>query len=117
MPSFTAHPLLPLLLTLLSSSNNNVIAYSFNFKTTPSQCGPLTIAITGSGGQAPYRLSIVPWGGSPVNGGQTELRKILDFQFNDSSQISFPLPYPKNSQFVAIVSRPLSSHSRHFHPH
>jgi hypothetical protein len=89
-----------LLLAILSPRAD---AYSFNFDNTPSQCGTVDISITGTGGTPPYRLGIVPWGGSPLQGGKLEVRKILDLQFQDST-FSFTLPYPEDSQFIAIVS-------------
>jgi hypothetical protein len=88
---------------LLAVFSPRVDAYSFNFDNTPSQCGTVDISITGTGGTPPYRLGIVPWGGSPLQGGKLEVRKILDLQFQDST-FSFTLPYPKDSQFIAIVS-------------
>lgn len=77
------------------------LSYSFTIDNTPSQCGPLNISIVGSDGTAPYRLTIIPQGGSPLG---IEVRKIMDVQFNDSSSLSFTLPYPQFSQFVAVVS-------------
>ena len=91
------------ILVSLASLSQSSEAYSFKFENTPSQCGVVNISITGSGGSPPYRLGIVPWGGSPLKSG-LEIRKILDFQFNDSRSVSFTLPYPQYSQFVAIVS-------------
>jgi hypothetical protein len=79
-------------------------AYSWKFEGFPSECGTVKATIVGDGGSPPYRMGIVPFGGSPLSGGR-EIRKILDLTFNDSTSISFTLPYPANSQFVAVVSR------------
>lgn len=77
-------------------------AYSFNFASTPSQCQTLNISITGSG-QPPYTVLIVPFGPSTLSN-DTEVRKILQQNFTgDATSQTFQLPYPENSQFVAVV--------------
>jgi len=91
------------LLCLLATLVLRAKAYGFSIDNSPTQCGTLNISITGSGGTPPYRLGIIPWGTSPLSGG-LEVRHILDVPFNDSSHVSFNLPYPQNSQFVAVVS-------------
>jgi hypothetical protein len=81
-----------------------VTGFSFNINNTPQQCQNLSVSITGSGGQAPYSLLIVPFGASPLPN-NTEVRKILSLPFDDTStSISFKLTYPENSQFVVVVS-------------
>lgn len=90
--------LLPLYLALLPVFAS---AYSFNFTSTPQQCSNLSLALVGSG-QAPYNVLIIPFGSSPLEN-NTEVRKIFEVTFSGSST-SFQLPYPANSQFVAVVS-------------
>ncbi|KAF9269576.1 hypothetical protein L218DRAFT_1072400 [Marasmius fiardii PR-910] len=75
--------------------------YTWQFKQTPTQCGQLTISI-GSGGKPPYTVLILPSGPTPFSNG-TEVRRILE-QKSDSSDITFQLKYPSNTQFVAVVS-------------
>lgn len=78
-------------------------AYTFNFTDTPTQCGNLSISIDGSG-QPPYSVVIIPFGASPLPN-NTEVRKIFQQQFDGSStSVTFPLNWPWNSQFVAVVS-------------
>jgi hypothetical protein len=93
-------------LYLLAACSLRANGYGFSIDSSPTQCGELSISITGSGGKPPYRRGIFPWGRSPLENGQLEVRKILDVPFNDSSHVSFTLPYPKDSQFVAVVSPP-----------
>lgn len=78
-------------------------AYSFNFESTPVQCGNLSISITGSG-SPPYSVLVIPVGPSPLEN-NTEVRKIAQHNFTGSdTSISFQLKYPEDSQFVAVVS-------------
>ncbi|CDO70500.1 hypothetical protein BN946_scf184569.g43 [Trametes cinnabarina] len=79
-------------------------AYSFNFKTTPRQCQNLTIDITGSG-TPPYSVLIIPFGPTPLPN-SIEARRVTDVPFTNSSstEVSFQLKFPENSQFVAVVS-------------
>lgn len=92
-------PILALSSTLLPL----VKAYSFNIQSTPRQCQNLTVTITGDGGQAPYRLLIIPFGPSPLPN-NTEVRRIQDIAFGSGqTTLSFQLRYPENSQFVAVV--------------
>lgn len=78
-------------------------AYSFDFESTPVQCGNLSISITGSG-TPPYSVLVIPFGPSPLTN-NTEVRKIAQHNFTGSStSISFELSYPEDSQFVAVVS-------------
>lgn len=79
-------------------------AYSWNFKANPQQCSNLTISISGSDGQPPYRVLIIPFGPTPLPN-NVEARTILDVPFEgNSNTISFQLKYPANSQLVAVVS-------------
>ncbi|KAF5369099.1 hypothetical protein D9758_003079 [Tetrapyrgos nigripes] len=75
-------------------------AYSWQWQSVPNQCGNIDIQV--SGGSPPYRVLIIPSGSSPLPN-NIEVRKIID-QPSDSSSISFKLPYPADSQFVAVVS-------------
>ncbi|KAJ6595774.1 hypothetical protein DFH09DRAFT_1024628 [Mycena vulgaris] len=77
-------------------------AYTWSFTSQPTQCG--NVAISVSGGSPPYQVLIVPFGGSPLPN-NIEARKIQDQPFSGtSSNVSFKLNYPANSQFVAVVS-------------
>ncbi|KAK0192881.1 hypothetical protein F5146DRAFT_1041852 [Armillaria mellea] len=80
-------------------------AYSWRFTSTPTQCQNLTVSISGSDGQGPYRILIVPFGSTPF-ANNTEVRRILDQKFSSDSatEVTFQLSYPENSQFVAVVS-------------
>lgn len=89
--------LLVLALPALSS------AYTWNFKSTPQECSDLTVEVSGSGGTPPYRILIVPYGGTPFSNG-SEVRKIFETPFdNDATSVTFKLNYPENSQFIAVV--------------
>ena len=80
-----------------------VRAYTWSFLDAPTQCGALSINISGSGGIPPFRVLIVPFGPSPLN--NVEVRNLIDMEFPDNaSQVQFQLPYPENSQLVAVVS-------------
>ncbi|KAL0067450.1 hypothetical protein AAF712_005437 [Marasmius tenuissimus] len=82
---------------------SNSLGYTWNFKSTPTQCGQLTIAISGQG-SPPYSVLILPSGQTSFQNG-TEVRKIIEANSTaDSSEITFQLKYPANSQFVAVVS-------------
>ncbi|KAF8166705.1 hypothetical protein BJ912DRAFT_1025856 [Pholiota molesta] len=90
-------------------------AYTWNFANTPTQCGTLTVTIAdsnskgkgkgdSSSGTPPYRILILPFGSSPLPN-TIEARRIMDIPFpGNATQVSFTLPYPENSQFVAVVS-------------
>ena len=91
-------------LLYLLASLTLVDAYSFKFNKFPTQCGEVDISIVrgdGNDGSPPYRVSLIPFGGSPLD---HEARVIMDLQFNNSDNIKFNLPYPQDSQFVAVVS-------------
>ena len=89
-----------LLLAFPSSS----LGYTWNFKSTPTQCGQLTIAINGQG-KPPYSVLLLPSGPTPFPNG-VEIRTIVEEKSSgDSSEITFQLKYPAESQFVAVVSR------------
>ncbi|KDR84276.1 hypothetical protein GALMADRAFT_705230 [Galerina marginata CBS 339.88] len=78
-------------------------AYTWAFQNTPKQCSNLTVSISGSDGAPPYRVLILPFGPSPL-AGVIEARKIMDMAFDPkSTSLSFPLNYPANSQFVAVL--------------
>ncbi|KAI3618056.1 hypothetical protein WG66_005743 [Moniliophthora roreri] len=81
------------------------LAYSWNFKQNPKQCGDLTIEITGNDGKPPYRVLIIPSGPTPLPN-SVEARRILEQQFpsDSATSVTFQLKYPANSQFVAVVS-------------
>ncbi|KAJ7100255.1 hypothetical protein B0H15DRAFT_819489 [Mycena belliarum] len=86
--------LLALVFPLLSS------AYTWKFSSQPTQCGNVSISV--QGGSPPYSVLVVPNGISPLPK-NIEVRKIQD-ETSQSSDISFKLNYPANSQFVAVVS-------------
>ena len=107
MPSSRLSPLplgrvLPAVV-LVAELASFVAAYSFNIVSTPRQCESLTVQITGSGGQAPYSLLIIPFGPSPLPNA-IEARRITNVPFNTSTSVDFQLRFPENSQFVAVVS-------------
>ncbi|KAF7318976.1 hypothetical protein HMN09_00233600 [Mycena chlorophos] len=76
-------------------------SYSWSFAKQPSQCGNVTINI--SGGSPPYSVLIVPYGISPLPN-NIEARKIQSIENQSSSSITFKLNFPANSQLVAVVS-------------
>ncbi|ETW77988.1 hypothetical protein HETIRDRAFT_479158 [Heterobasidion irregulare TC 32-1] len=94
--------LLPALLSL-SLHPAFARAYSWAFDNSPTQCEDLSLSISGSGGQAPYTLLIVPTGPSPL-ANNIEARTIQSIPFNSSTSLKFKLAYPANSSFVAVVS-------------
>ncbi|KAJ7033738.1 hypothetical protein C8F04DRAFT_1104015 [Mycena alexandri] len=75
-------------------------AYTWSFKAQPTQCGNVSISV--SGGSPPYEVLVVPYGSSPLPN-NIEARKIQAVQ-SASADISFKLNFPANSQFVAVVS-------------
>lgn len=100
-PSFRFAPLV--LLQLISLPTYSV-AYTWVFNATPQQCSNVSITITGNGGKPPYHVLIIPFGPTPLPN-NTEVRKIIDHAFEgNSNTASFPINYPANSQFVAVVS-------------
>ncbi|KAG6830374.1 hypothetical protein H0H92_001011 [Tricholoma furcatifolium] len=79
-------------------------AYTWSFDAPPQQCSNLTISVSGSDGKPPYRVLIVPFGPTPLQN-NVEVRTIIDQPFPDgATSVSFPLNYPADSQFVAVVS-------------
>ncbi|KAJ7512685.1 hypothetical protein B0H11DRAFT_2151564 [Mycena galericulata] len=79
-----------------------VSAYTWSFTSAPTQCGNVSISV--SGGTPPYQVLIIPYGISPLPN-NIEARKIQDEPFPGlSSSISFKLNYPQFSQFVAVLS-------------
>ena len=77
-------------------------AYTFKFTTVPTQCQDLSLAIDGQG-SPPYEVLIIPVGPSTA-ANNVEVRTVIDQTFpNDGTTITFPLRFPANSQFVAVV--------------
>ncbi|KAF8531129.1 hypothetical protein JB92DRAFT_2853649 [Gautieria morchelliformis] len=77
-----------------------IAAYSFELTAAPTQCGPLSLRITNGSGKPPYTALVVPFGPSP---GAVEQRTVFQHEFT-SENVSFSLPYPASSSFVAMVS-------------
>jgi hypothetical protein len=94
---------IPCSLTLLFLSPLLANAYTWQFTSQPRQCQDLSLSISGSGGQPPYSLTIIPTGASPLPN-NTEVRTILNIPFSGSSTtLSFKFNYPESSSFVAVV--------------
>ena len=90
-------------------------AYTFKFTSVPTQCQELSLAIEGQG-SPPYRVLIIPVGPSTAPN-NVEVRRVIDQTFpNDGTTVSFPLRFPANSQFVAVV-RLFAPISFSFHPY
>lgn len=90
-------------LLALALSPSFSIAYSWHFSTPPTQCSNLSIAVTGSDGIPPYRVLIVPFGPSALSS-NIEVRSVIDQPFDGSSTtVEFPINYPGNSHFIAVV--------------
>lgn len=78
-------------------------AYTFKFTSVPTQCKDLSLAIEGQG-SPPYEVLIIPVGPSTAPN-NVEVRRVVDQTFPDNgTTVSFPLRFPTNSQFVAVVS-------------
>ncbi|GLB42253.1 hypothetical protein LshimejAT787_1102680 [Lyophyllum shimeji] len=93
----------PAIVTLLALPSLTA-AYTWKFESVPQQCSNLTISISGTDGKPPYRVLILPFGPTPLTN-NIEARRIIDKQFpGDSTTLSFKLPYPANSQLVAVVT-------------
>jgi hypothetical protein len=83
--------------------------FSFTINNIPQQCSYLNISITGSG-QPPYTAYVLPYGPSPLPN-NTEPREVLTQPFiGNATSLTFQLTYPEYSQFVIVVSNPVSSH-------
>ncbi|KAM6490685.1 hypothetical protein JOM56_014028, partial [Amanita muscaria] len=79
-------------------------AFSWHLTTTPTQCSNLSISIVGSDGQPPYRVLVIPTGPTPL-ANNIDVRPIIDQAFDgNSTSASFPINYPANSRFIAVVS-------------
>ena len=90
-------------------------AYTFKFTSVPTQCQELSLAIEGQG-SPPYKVLIIPVGPSTAPN-NVEVRTVIDQTFpNNGTTISFPLRFPTNSQFVAVV-RSSTLVSSSFRPH
>jgi hypothetical protein len=77
-------------------------AYTFKFTSVPTQCQELSLAIEGQG-SPPYEVLIIPVGPSTAPN-NVEVRTVVDKTFpNNGTAVSFPLQFPTNSQFVAVV--------------
>jgi len=77
-------------------------AYTFRFTSLPTQCQEVSFAIEGQG-TPPYQLLIIPVGPSTAPN-NVEVRRVVDQTFpNNGTTVSFPLRFPTNSQFVAVV--------------
>ena len=77
-------------------------AYTFRFTSVPTQCQDLSLATEGQG-SPPYEVLIIPVGPSTAPN-NVEVRKVIDQTFpNNGTTVSFPLRFPANSQFVAVV--------------
>lgn len=93
----------PAVLTLLALPTLS-LAYTWQFEKNAQQCSNLTITVSGSDGKPPYRVLILPFGATPLPN-NVEARKIIDQPFpGNSTTLSFQLPYPADSQLVAVVS-------------
>lgn len=105
MPPSSFHPCSQFFLLIISIVLRaiTVCAYTWSFLDPPTQCGILSINISGSDGIPPFRVLIIPFGPSPLN--NVEVRNLIDMEFSaNASQVQFQLPYPENSQLVAVVS-------------
>jgi len=77
-------------------------AYTFRFTSVPTQCQELSLAIEGQG-SPPYQVLIIPVGPSTAQN-NVEVRRVIDQTFpNNGTTVSFPLRFPADSQFVAVV--------------
>src|SRR5262245_42507738 len=74
-------------------------SFSFSFSNKPTQCQNVTVTV--DGGQAPYRLVLIPAG--PIPEGQ-EIRTIIDQEFSSSPFTLPALAFPGGSNFTAIMS-------------
>ena len=87
----------PTFLLLFAAAPSFVHAFTFNFTAPPTQCTNVTVWWTG--GTAPFRLLLVPTGAL-----HPEVRIIADYTITSGTNLSFPLQYPGNSTFVAVMS-------------
>ena len=88
--------LLPFLFALAAFSAP-ANTFSFWFTSPPAQCANVTVQWTN--GQPPYTLLLVPVG--HLN---PETRTIAQFDIEQGNQVTFPLRFPAQSQFVAVLN-------------
>ncbi|KAM6490682.1 hypothetical protein JOM56_014025 [Amanita muscaria] len=78
------------------------VAYSWQLNAAPTQCTDISITVTGTDGQPPYSVLVVPFGSSPSG---TDVRGVIQKNFDgNSNSVNVPIKYPAKSQFVAVVS-------------
>jgi len=94
-PSHITTLILIALTGLLSLPASN--AFTFNFTSPPAQC--TNTIVQWSGGHPPFRLLLIPTGLL-----HPEVRVIADFTIANGTSFTFPLTYPENSTFVALMS-------------
>ena len=84
-------------------------AFSWYFERPPQQCGNISIVITGSDAIPPYSVLIVPFEPTPLSTGSGAERKIMDITSpGNQDVVEFQLGYPATSQFVVVVSFPIT---------
>ncbi|KIL62410.1 hypothetical protein M378DRAFT_165776 [Amanita muscaria Koide BX008] len=78
------------------------VAYSWQLNAAPVQCTDISITITGTDGQPPYSVLVVPFGPPPFG---ADVRGVIQKNFDgNSNSVNVPIKYPANTQFVAVVS-------------
>lgn len=95
----------PLLIVILGLSFVLPSAFAFNwsFPLAARQCSNFTVAVSDIGDVVfPLKVLIVPVGPSPLT---YEVREVIEVAFpGNATTVSFQLPYPTGSMFVALVS-------------
>jgi hypothetical protein len=76
-----------------------IVGYSFDITAAPTQCGPLSLEITGDDGSPPYTALVAPY---ISLGSTTRPRTVVSHQFSDAST-RLLLPFPASSSFVIMV--------------
>src|SRR5438132_770866 len=108
----TRFPFLPVLALVVFPLSANT--YSFEFTSQPIQCQDLSLKITGTGGNPPYQLVLVPSGPTPLPGDvEPRIVTVKNFTSNQDT-LTFKLQYPGNSKFVAVVCTFLKLRSQPF---